>query len=91
MTWNQTQKTMEIDSCKYVSKQSMIVYKLRDISDAMRDILFVLDEDLSETIARRKESVFSAVNIVSNTLRDYYEELEKVSKKYQKAKNQKGE
>lgn len=82
---------MEIENCEYVRNQETIVAKLRDISFAMRDILFALDDDLSETIGRRNESAFNAVSIFSNTLRDYEEELENICRKYLRAKKQKGE
>lgn len=81
---------MEIDYCEYVRRQSRLVSKLNDIAHAMQDILFLLDDDLSKTIKRRNNSAWGAVNIVSNTLRDYEEELENVWKKYQNEKNRKG-
>lgn len=82
---------MEIDNIEYLYNQSRIVSKVRSITLAMVDILLTLDNDLSEIIARRRESAFSAVKIVTNTLRDYEEELIKMRAKYENQKNRKEE
>lgn len=80
---------MEIEDYDYLRNQSRLVSKLREITEAVRDIMLVLDDQLCETIDRRNTTAYSLADLLSNTLHDYEDELEMMRKsairdKYQK-------
>lgn len=72
---------MEIKKYDYVNNQRRLIIGLEEIAQTMRDMVRLLDEELSDTYMRRCSSAFSAINLCQNALCDCREELNNIDTK----------